>query len=123
MMSTYRLQKRKAIVYDVTLSEALWLGIGNLPSNASGKQRNADLTTSDSSRKSSNKRCASIFGALPFDCNIVFSALAISTRLWRSETLNPVARMLTSIRPVLGSVADCFKASRCSLGKTPEDVK
>ena len=57
-------------------------------------------------------------GVLPLLCNSSFRAFAISRRRFLSETLKPVVRMLTSISPVLGSVADCFKASRCSLWKS-----
>ena len=73
------------------------------------------LTASECSRKSSKRRWAFIFGACPFDCNMVFRAFAISWRRLRSETLKPVAKIFTSIKPVLGSVADCLRASRWSL--------
>lgn len=44
------------------------------------------------------------------------SAWASSTRLLRAAELRPVVRMLMSILPDSGSVADCLRASRCSLG-------
>ena len=50
-----------------------------------------------------------------FDWSSRFSSLASSCRCMRSELLTPVVKMLTSMIPVFGSVADCFRASRWSL--------
>ena len=75
------------------------------------------LTKSEASRISSKTPWYFTVATFPFSCNRFRKALASSSRRLRSVALRPVVRMLMSIKPVLGSVADCLSASRWSLPK------
>ncbi len=77
---------------------------------------NTQLTTCDCSFISASR--ASYLGwvpPFPLPCSSLRISFANACLWARSEPLTPVVRMPTSMIPVFGSVADCFRASRCSL--------